>query len=78
MLIYSVYDQVADLLASLDSAKVMALKATKEMQVRFDELASKSSEGQLTPMEKDELDHYIVLERLMRLAKIRTDQHGQA
>jgi hypothetical protein len=52
MLIYSVYDQVADLLASLDSAKVMALRATNEMQVRFEELAEKAAEGQLSVAEK--------------------------
>jgi hypothetical protein len=71
MTIYSVYDQVADLLATLDPAKVMAMKASDEMQIRFDELAEKSAGNQLTKAEKDELDHYVVLERLIRLAKIR-------
>lgn len=71
MTVYSAYDELADLLATLDSAKIMAMKASGELQERFDELAEKSAEGQLTRQEKDELDHYIVLERLMRLAKIR-------
>lgn len=71
MTIYSAYDQVADLLATLDPAKVLGMKASGEMQERFTELAEKSANGQLTKQEKDELDHYIVLERLMRLAKIR-------
>ncbi len=74
MTIYSVYDQVADLLATLDPAKVLTMKASSEMQQRFDHLAEKSANGQLSKQEKDELDHYIVLERLMRLAKIRA--HG--
>lgn len=77
MTIYSVYDQVADLLATLDPAKVLSMKASDDMQGRFDVLAQKSADGQLTKREKDELDHYIVLERLMRLAKIRA-QSGQA
>lgn len=77
MTIYSAYDQVADLLATLDPAKVLDMKASGEMQERFDELAEKSANGQLTKQEKDELDHYIVLERLMRLAKIRA-QSGRA
>lgn len=47
------------------------MKASGEMQERFDELAEKAANSQLTKQEKDELDHYIVLERLMRLAKIR-------
>lgn len=71
MTIYSVYEEVADLLATLDPAKVLSMKASGEMQLRFDELAEKSAAGQLSKEEKDELDHYIVLERLMRLAKIR-------
>lgn len=71
MTIYSMYDQVADLMASLAPDKVLKLKASAEMQIRFELLVDKSKEGELTTQEKDELDHYVVLERLMRLAKIR-------
>ncbi len=71
MTVYSAYDQLADLLAKLDPAKVLAMKASGEMQERFDDLAEKATDNQLTKREKDELDHYIVLERLIRLAKIR-------
>jgi hypothetical protein len=71
MTIYSMYDQVADLMASLAPEKVVQLKASAEMQHRFERLVSKSRENALSTEEKDELDHYIVLERLMRLAKIR-------
>ena len=71
MTIYSVYDQVADLLATVDPAKVLSMKASGEMQQRFENLAGQSASGQLSKQDKDELDHYIVLERLMRLAKIR-------
>lgn len=78
MTIYSVYDQVADLLATLDPAKVLAMKASGEMQIRFNELAEKSADNSLTNAEKDELDHYIVLERLMRLAKIRSQAGKKA
>lgn len=71
MTVYSAYDQVADLLATVDPIKVSALRATSEMQERFDYLAENAIADQLTKREKDELDHYIVLERLIRLAKIR-------
>ncbi len=70
--IYSVFDQVAELLASLEPQKVAALKATPEVQQRLEDLIQKSKNQSLTKQEKDELDHYIVLERLMRLAKIRS------
>lgn len=71
MTIYSAYDQVADLLATIAPAKMTAMKASEEMQERFNQLAQKSGDDALTKREKDELDHYIVLERLIRLAKIR-------
>ena len=47
------------------------LKANEEMQTRFDLLLGKSKENSLSEEEKDELNHFIVLERLVRLAKIR-------
>lgn len=72
--IYSVFDQVAELLASLEPQKVAALKATPEVQQRLEDLIQKSKNQSLTKQEKDELDHYIVLERLIRLAKIRSHQ----
>ena len=71
--IYSVYDQVAEILARLEPEKVLALRASNELQDRFDFLASKLKQATITPKEKDELDHFIVMERLFRLAKIRAE-----
>ena len=71
MTIYSVYDQIADLIASLPPAKVLALRPPQEVITRFELLVEKSKNNQISPVEKDELDHFIVLERLIRLAKIR-------
>ncbi len=78
MTIYNAYDQIAELIATLDPSKVLALKATDEMQNRLEDLIEKSKNGQLEYREKDELDHYIVLERLIRLAKIRVQPRKQA
>jgi hypothetical protein len=80
MVVYNAYDQIAELIAELNPAKVMALKANEELQMRFEDLVSKSKESSLDNREKDELDHYIVLERFIRLAKIRsssTDGNAQ-
>ena len=74
MVVYNAYDQIAELIAELNPAKVMALKANKELQMRFESLVSKSKESSLDNREKDELDHYIVLERLIRLVKIRSHE----
>ncbi len=72
--IYSAYDQLAGILAKIGPEEVMKLRATDEMQVRMESLLKKSRENNLSIEEKDELDHFIVLERLVRLAKIRTYQ----
>lgn len=71
MTIYSVYDQIADLIASLPPSKVLALNPPQEVTHRFEQLVEKSKNNELDSAEKDELDHFIVLERLIRLAKIR-------
>jgi hypothetical protein len=64
------YDIVADFLASMDPKRIISFHAPDEMQKRLDELILKEKEGGgLTKEDKDELDHYIVLERLIRLAK---------
>lgn len=41
------------------------------MRAGFDLLLVKSKENSLSEEEKDELNHFIVLQRLVRLAKIR-------
>lgn len=78
MVVYNAYDQIAELIAELNPAKVMALKANKELQNRFEDLVEKSKESNLNLQEKDELDHYVVLERLIRLAKIRSHERKVA
>ncbi len=72
--IYSAYDQVATILTKLGPREVMELKASEEMQKRLELLLDKSRKNSISREEKDELDHFIVLERLIRLAKIRAYQ----
>lgn len=69
--VYNAYDELAEILALANPVRVLQLKASKEMQMRLEFLIQKSKESQLSRAEKDELDHYIVLERLIRLTKIR-------
>ena len=71
--IYNVYDQVAGLLAQLEPKKILAIQASAEMQARFNFLVAKSKDKQISAKEKDELNHFIVLERLFRLSKIKAD-----
>ncbi len=72
MTIYSAYDEIADILSAAGPARIMQMQAAPEMQARLEILIERSKEGELTKSEKDELDHYIVLERIVRLAKIRS------
>lgn len=72
MTVYNVYDQLAGLIAKLNPTQVQSLKATPEMQERLEWLIEKSKNNELDKREKDELDHFIVLERLIRLAKLRS------
>ncbi|MFN8354109.1 MAG: hypothetical protein U0Y10_06685 [Spirosomataceae bacterium] len=71
MVIYNVFDQVSELIASLPSAKVLGLTPSEELKKRFEFLMEKAKNQQISASDKDELDHFIVLERLIRLAKIR-------
>ena len=63
------YDFIADYIASMNPEMTLELHAPKEMQKRLETLISKEKKGKLSVAEKEELDHYIVLEKLIRLAK---------
>ena len=69
-----VYDEVADFIASMNPAKVLELKASKEAQERLQVLIEQEKESGLNHDEKDELDHYLVLERIIRLSKAHARQ----
>lgn len=73
-IIYSLYGQIAEILAQLEPKKLMALKASEEMEQRFSYLEEKYRNNSISIQEKDELDHFIVLERIIRLAKIKADE----
>ncbi len=77
MTIYSAYDEIAEVLSTAEPARLANLRASTEMQERLEFLIEKSKEGELSKSEKDELDHYIVLERLARLAKIRAHDRDE-
>lgn len=74
MTVYDLYDEIAELIAGLNPDKVKSMKASDEMRQRLEYLIEKSKNNQIDRKEKDELDHYIVLERLIRLAKLRTSK----
>ena len=74
MAVQTIYDHVADFIADMNPAKLLELRAPESARERLEELIDKEKESSLTFAEKDELDHYLVLERLIRLAKAHARQ----
>ncbi len=67
----SVYDEVAAFMASMNPEKVIAFKPSKANQDRLDNLLDKQKIEGLTPEEKSEIEHYLMLNRIIGLAKAR-------
>ena len=67
----SVYDEVAAFVASMNPEKVMSFKASEAHQERLDFLLDKQMESKLSRKEKSELEHYLMLNRIIGLAKAR-------
>ncbi len=74
MAVQTIYDHVADFIADMNPAKLLELRAPESARERLEELIDKEKESSLTFAEKDELDHYLVIERLIRLAKAHARQ----
>ena len=67
-----VYEEIVDFIASgTTPQKVIAFRPSEESQQRVTELLSREKDGELSSAEKSELDHYLQIEHLMRLAKAR-------
>jgi hypothetical protein len=66
------YEEIVDFIASgttpNEVARYQASQATKD---KVERLVAKEKESGLTPDEASELDHYLHLEHVMRLAKSR-------
>jgi hypothetical protein len=71
MMIQTVYDEVAEFMASMNPEKVIAFKPSKANQNRLDFLLDKQVEANLSDKEKSELEHYLILNRIVGLAKAR-------
>jgi len=76
--IHLAFEQIANLMAQLPPEALLQVKASPEMQERFERLMGQRRSGSLSQEETDELNHFIVLERLVRLAKIKADPSQQS
>jgi hypothetical protein len=74
------YEEVINFIASGSKPNdVVAFRPSEAARDRVRELIEREKTGELSPEEKSELDHYMQLEHIMRLAKARAQQllsHG--
>ena len=67
---YKASEEVANLIASTNPAKVLAFRPSEETKMRVSELIEREKTGEISDEERRELDYYMQLEHLMRMAKI--------
>lgn len=67
---YKASEEVADFIALTNPAKVLAFRPSEETRRRVSDLIEREKSGEITSEEKRELDYYMQLEHLMRMAKI--------
>lgn len=65
------YEELVDFIAQLNPDAVLAYRPSVAAQERLEELLFRHREAQLLPEEQAELEHYLMLEHLFRLAKSR-------
>ena len=76
MIVYqNAYDSLADFMVTLDPIKVLDFHAPANIQERVEDLLEKKQETGLSLTEQEELDHYFILEHIVRLAKSRARLH---
>jgi hypothetical protein len=70
------YEEIIEFLASGTTPDtIIGFRPSAETKQRVAALIEQEKVSSLSPEEKSELDHYMQLEHLMRLAKARAHQH---
>lgn len=67
---YSAAEEVADFIVATNSAKVLAFRPSTETKERVSDLIEREKTDGISPEKRAELDYYMQLEHLMRMAKI--------
>ena len=70
-----VYDEVIEFIASSSPQNVIAFRPSEEAKARVADLIFREKTEGLSEDEKSELDHYLQIEHLMRLAKARAHHY---
>ena len=69
------YQEIVDLIAEANPAKVASFRPSERTQERVDDLVRREKAQGLSDEERSELDHYLQVEHIMRLAKARARQY---
>lgn len=75
---YKASEEVASFIAKTDPAKVLAFRPSEETSGRVSELIHLEKTSRISEDEKTELNHYMQLEHLMRMAKIFARKYSAA
>ena len=76
MSIMRAYEEVIEFIAAGTSpSSVISFQPSEAVKERVADLIQREKSSGISPDEKSELDHYLQLEHLMRLAKARARQH---
>ncbi|WP_428655490.1 hypothetical protein [Runella sp.] len=67
----SVFDEISLFIAGMNPKKVVAFKPSPVHQQRLDLLLDKQKDTSLSAEEKSELEHYLIINRIVGLAKAR-------
>ena len=70
-----VYDEVIEFIASSSPQNVIAFRPSDAARDRVNDLIFREKTEGLSESEKSELDHYLQIEHLMRLAKARAHHY---
>lgn len=71
------YEEVAEFIALVNPAKVLAFRPSEETTQRVSDLIEREKTSGISAEEKSELDYYMQLEHLMRMAKILARKYAQ-
>ena len=78
MVALPVYEEVIDFLAAGTTPdRLIAFRPSEAAKQRVEELISREKTASLTLEETDELNYYMQLEHIMRLAKARARRYAQ-
>lgn len=70
------YEQVLEFLASGPSSQeIVAYRPPQATQARFSRLLAENRERELSPLEEEELDHYVNMDRMLSLLKAKALSH---